>query len=402
MKDLRYLLEFENLLEDADNALVRQAQKDGQYAIGYTCYHMPEVLLNVDNCFSTRIRAPRSGSPDIATYYMSNYTCEFARALLERAIEGGYQFLDAVAGVDACSAMNRCYEHFEVLNCNTKPHFFVTHTDVPYKAEEYNIDQVASQMRIHLLANLKERFGTDISDDAIRAAVEEHNELCRVMTEIGNFRKLPNPPVTGYEFHVLTLVSYCCPTALILPKLKKTLEEIRRRKVDEKPWFRARVAVVGSEVDDLDFSRLLEEAGAMIVADRYCYGSFPGREEIVLNDEEDIVRQIARHYILTSECPRYMAAEKVQQRRDTADRLAREFDADGIVYEQMKYCDFWAFERPLASHILTEEYGWPTLSIDRSYNVHNSGQLRTRFQAFVEALEIKRINRGRTKEVKAV
>ena len=56
MKDLKYLLDFENLLEDADNALVRQAQEDGQYAIGYTCYHMPEVLLNVDNCFSTRIR----------------------------------------------------------------------------------------------------------------------------------------------------------------------------------------------------------------------------------------------------------------------------------------------------------------------------------------------------------
>jgi benzoyl-CoA reductase/2-hydroxyglutaryl-CoA dehydratase subunit BcrC/BadD/HgdB len=86
-----------------------------------------------------------------------------------------------------------------------------------------------------------------------------------------------------------------------------------------------------------------------------------------------------------------MADYKIQQRRDTADRLAREFGADGIIYEQVKYCDFWAFERPLASHILTEEYGWPTLSIDRSYNVHNSGQLRTRFQAFVEALEIKRI-----------
>ena len=145
MKDLKYLLEFENLLEDADNALVRQAQEEGQYAIGYTCYHMPEVLLNVDNCFSTRIRAPRTGSVDIATYYMSNYTCEFSRALLERGIEGGYQFLDAVAGVDACSAMNRTYEHFEVLQCNTKPHFFVTHTDVPYKIESYTVDQVGKQ-----------------------------------------------------------------------------------------------------------------------------------------------------------------------------------------------------------------------------------------------------------------
>ncbi|MBO7709675.1 MAG: 2-hydroxyacyl-CoA dehydratase [Lachnospiraceae bacterium] len=395
MKDLKYLLEFENLLEDADNALVRQAQEAGQYAIGYTCYHMPEVLLNVDNCFSTRIRAPRSTSIDIATYYMSNYTCEYARSLLERAIEGGYEFLDAIAGVDACSAMNRCYEHMEILKCNSKPHFFVTHTDVPYKIETYTVDQVVTQMRHRLLDVMHEKLGTDVSDEALRAAVEEHNELCEIMTQIGDLRKQENPPVTGYEYHVLCLVSYCCPTALILPKLRETLEEIRNRKPDEKPKFRARVVVAGSEIDDLDFSRLLEEAGALIVADRYCYGSFPGRERIELKEGEDILRQICLHYMQTSECARYMSQEKISQRRETIDRLARDFHAEGIIFEQMKYCDFWAFERPLASHILEDEYGWPVLSIDRSYNVRGSGQLRTRFQAFVEALEIKRIQKSR-------
>ena len=395
MKDLKHLLEFENLLEDAAHPLIRQAQADGQYAVGYTCYHMPEVLLNVDNCFSTRIRAPRSGSIDIATYYMSNYTCEYARSLLERAIEGGYEYLDAIAGVDACSAMNRCYEHMEILKCNTKPHFFVTHTDVPYKIEEYTIDQFETQMRLRLLDVMHEKFGTDTSDEALIKAVQEHNEMCRIMTEIGEFRKMDNPPVTGYEYHVLCLVSYCCPTKLITPLLRETLEEIKTREPDQKCPYRARVVVAGSEVDDLDFTRLLEEAGALVVADRYCYGSKPGREEIILNDHEDILRQICRHYMKTSECARYMAADKIQQRRDTIDQLAKDFRADGIIFEQMKYCDFWAFERPLASHILAEEYGWPVLSIDRSYNVRNSGQLRTRFQAFVEALEIKNIQKGR-------
>ena len=395
MKDLKHLLEFENLLEDAANPLIRQAQADGQCAVGYTCYHMPEVLLNVDNCFSTRIRAPRSGSIDIATYYMSNYTCEYARSLLERAIEGGYEYLDAIAGVDACSAMNRCYEHMEILKCNTKPHFFVTHTDVPYKIEEYTIDQFETQMRLRLLDVMHEKFGTDTSDEALIKAVQEHNEMCRIMTEIGEFRKMDNPPVTGYEYHVLCLVSYCCPTKLITPLLRETLEEIKTREPDQKCPYRARVVVAGSEVDDLDFTRLLEEAGALVVADRYCYGSKPGREEIILNDHEDILRQICRHYMKTSECARYMAADKIQQRRDTIDQLAKDFRADGIIFEQMKYCDFWAFERPLASHILAEEYGWPVLSIDRSYNVRNSGQLRTRFQTFVEALEIKNIQKGR-------
>ena len=291
MKDLKYLIEFENLLEDADNALVRQAQEEGGIAVGYTCYHMPEVLCNVGKAFSVRIRAPRTASIDIATYYMSNYTCEYARSLLERAIEGGYQFLDALAGVDACSAMNRCYEHMEILNCNTKPNFFVSHCDIPYKVETYTVEQMRTQMRIHLLDELTARYGVDTSDEALLKAVEEHNEVCRIITEIGNLRKLPNPPVTGYEFHVIVLASYCCPKALILPKLRETLEEIRNREVDEKPKFRARVAVVGSEIDDLDFTRLLEDSGALVVADRYCYGSTPGREEIVINEGEDILTQ---------------------------------------------------------------------------------------------------------------
>ena len=94
MKDLKYTIYFEKLLEDAHNELVKKAQDDGQICLGYTCYHIPEVILNVDNCFSTRLRAPNTGSVDIATYYMSNYTCLYARAIVERAIEGGYNFLD--------------------------------------------------------------------------------------------------------------------------------------------------------------------------------------------------------------------------------------------------------------------------------------------------------------------
>ena len=45
MKDLKHLIYFESLLDNADNELVEQAKKDGKYIMGYTCYHIPEVLL---------------------------------------------------------------------------------------------------------------------------------------------------------------------------------------------------------------------------------------------------------------------------------------------------------------------------------------------------------------------
>ena len=133
LKDLKHLIYFEKLLENSNNELIQQAKSEGRLAVGYTCFHMPEVLLNLDKCFSVRLRAPKTGSMDIATYYMSNYTCEYCRALLERAIEGGLNFLDALAGVDACAEMNRCTENIELVADLPGEKFFVTHADIPYK-----------------------------------------------------------------------------------------------------------------------------------------------------------------------------------------------------------------------------------------------------------------------------
>lgn len=395
MKDLKHLIEFENLLQEANNDLIQQAKKDGNKVLGYTCYHIPEVLLNLPGCVSTRMRAPRTGSLDIATYYMSSYLCGYSKALVERGIEGGFNFLDALIGSESCSEMNRCYEHFEVLNLVNNPDFFVSIADVPFKIMPHTVKHFKQQLQTKLLDKLHDVYGIDISEDAMRKAVEQHNEVCRLITEIGEYRKEDNPRITGYEFHVINLVSYVCPKYLIIDKLRETAEELKTRKPDEKKNYRARVVVVGSELDDPDFTKLIEESGALVVADRYCFGSLPGREEIKLTDDGDVLEQIILHYMNTSQCPRYMSHDKVAGRKEYVKHLVEEYHAEGVVYEQLKFCEYWGYERALASHIITNDYGIPSVCVDRQYTANASGQLRTRIQAFVESLEIKRIQKAK-------
>ncbi len=393
MKDLKYLIEFENLLQEANNELVQQATADGKLCLAYTCYHIPEVLLNLDNCFSTRLRAPRTGSMDIATYYMSSYLCGFSKALVERGIEGGYNHLNALIGSESCSEMNRCYEHFELLNLVDNDKFFVSIADIPFKIMPHTIKHYKRQLQTKLLDKLRDVYGVDISEQAMRKAVEEHNEVCRLITEIGEYRKEENPRITGYEFHVICLVSYVCPKYLIIDKLRETAEELKTREPDEKKNYRAKIVVVGSEMDDPDFTKLMEESGALVVADRYCFGSLPGREEIQLSDDGDVLEEIILHYMKTSECPRYMSHDKVEGRKEYVRKLVNDYHAEGVIYEQLKFCEYWGYERALASHIITNDYGIPSVSVDRQYTANASGQLRTRVQAFVESLEIKRIQK---------
>lgn len=393
MKDLAHIYELENLLHDTYNEPSRRAKENGQYAIGSVCAMIPEPLLNLDNCFSVRLRAPGTGSMEMGTYYMTSIMCECARALLERALEGGYGYLDCILAPDACAQMNRCVENIDKLKLCDNEHFFVTYSDVPMKSDETALRHYVRQMRQYVLEPLADRLGVDISDAALARAVEKQNHINSLIMEIGAYRKEDRPRITGYEFAVLCLSTFVCPKEYMISILSDTLEELKKREPDERSAYRARVVMVGSEIDDPALIRLVEEAGAYVAADCYCLGSFPERTMIDLTDDGDVLTQICRHYMEQGQCPRFMNTDKIRQRHQYVDTLAREYRADGIIYEQIKFCDYWGYERAYAGKVMRNDYGYPVLSVDRPYAPGSSGQLRTRVQAFVESIEIKKGSR---------
>ena len=391
MRDLKHLIAFEKLLEEANNPLVRQAKEEGLKALGYTCYFMPEVLLDLPGCFSVRLRAPGCTSPDIATYYLSGRVCHYGRSLFERALEGGYNFLDAQMATETCTVTCRFQEHLGYMDVIQNPDFFVDFTDVPFKKTKNAIDHFKTELQHHVLNPLHEKFGIDTSDEAIRKAIKQHNEVCELIQEIGSYRKLDNPTITGFEFQIIQLVSLTCPKHLILPMLRETAKEMKTRKPDKKPTYRCKVILAGSECDDPYFTQLIEGCGALVVADRHCYGSIESRIPIEILDGETALDAVARHYLKTSQCPRFMPQDDMRARKQFLADLAKEYKADGIIVESNKFCEYWSYERTIDTIILPRDFGIPVCSIEKEYINGASGQLRTRFQAFVESIEIKKI-----------
>ena len=396
MRDLKHLIYFEDLLQEANNELVRKGKEDGNLCLGYTCYFMPEVLLDLPGCFSVRLRAPRCTSPDMASYYMSGRTCHYGRSLLERALEGGYNFIDAQLATETCTVTCRFQEHLDymdgVINNAT---FKTSFTDVPFKKNENSIDHYRKQLKIKVLDFLHDEFGVDTSDEAILKAIEINNEVNDIITEIGNYRKLDNPTITGYEFSVITLVSMVCPKYLIVDKLRETLEELKTREPDAKPNYKIKVLLAGSENDDPDFIKLIESCGALVVADRYCYGSLEARNHINIEEGDDPLTAVAKHYLMTSQCARFMEQREMRHRKKVIADYATDYKADGIIVESNKFCEYWSYERMIDTIILPRDYGFPVCSIEKEYINTASGQLRTRFQAFVESVELKKIQEGK-------
>ena len=395
MRDLKHLIYFESLLREANNALVKRACSEGKLALAYNCSYIPEPLLDIEGCFGVRLRAPGCTNPDLATYYMTNRSCPYSKSILERAFEGGYNFISALIGQECCTTMNRMEQYFDYCKLIPNEKFFTACIDMPIKKGDWYAGYFRRQIEKKIIAPMQETYGIDYSEEKLMDAIERHNEICRLITEIGSYRKLDEPTITGYEFHIIQLVTLVCPKYLIVDKLRETAKELKTREPDEKQDYRAKVMLVGSEIDDPEFTKLVEMCGARVVADRYCFGSLPGREEIVIEHGQHPLDALAEYYMLINECPRAMGTENIIARKQYLYDIAKEYKADGIILQNMKFCEYWGYERAIAAKWLAEGLNVPsaipTCQIERDYANAATGQLRTRFQAFVESLEIKKL-----------
>ena len=164
MRDLKHLAYFEDLLREANNALVRQACGEGKLALAYNCSYIPEPLLDVEGCFGVRLRAPGCTNPDLATYYMTNRSCSYSRSILERAFEGGYNFISALIGQECCTTMNRMEQYFEYCELIPNEQFYFGCIDMPIKKGEWYGGYFRRQLEQKVVRPLSERFGVDFSE----------------------------------------------------------------------------------------------------------------------------------------------------------------------------------------------------------------------------------------------
>jgi benzoyl-CoA reductase/2-hydroxyglutaryl-CoA dehydratase subunit BcrC/BadD/HgdB len=365
---------FDELLAEPQNRLIDEAMAEGMVPVGYTCSFVPRALLSVDGIFPVRMRAPGVSDTGLADTYMSSVMCTYTRSLLEFAMDGRYDFLGGKVFTANCDHMRRLVDNIEYLR---RPAFMHT-LDVPHKRGVPAAEWFIGEIRV-LSAALSAYFAVDTGTEALRKAIRLHNKRIAVLKEIADLRKAEKPVISGGEFHRLMLASLVTPWNL----LKKYVEEFREKILTRNGTgnYRARVLVVGSELDDPSYVDVIESTGGLVVADRFCTGSIP--ELVPVQEEGDPLENIALHALGAVSCPRMM--EDFDRRLSGLLENAREYRADGIVIEAIKFCDTWGVESSTLTSAIRQA-GFHVLRLEREYRTTGEGQLRTRVQAFIESL----------------
>ncbi|MBP7739008.1 MAG: 2-hydroxyacyl-CoA dehydratase [Spirochaetes bacterium] len=365
---------FNDLLADPLNSLVEQAMSEGRVPMGYTCSYVPETLLSTGKLFPVRLRAPGIAGTELADTYMSNVICSYTKSLLESALSGAYDHLGGVVFTANCDHMRRLMDNLAYLR---KPAF--SHTlDVPHKRGGPALDWFMDELGA-LADKLSGHFGVRATGEDLSEAIRGRNAYARALRSIGDLRKHDPPLITGGEFHRIMIASQVTPKNLLLPLVEKFhVKAVERGGVGS---FRARIMVAGGDLDDTFFIDTIESQGGLVVADRFCTGSLPGLDPVP--ETGDPLRAVAEHTLAKVLCPRMM--EEFDERAAAIRETAREYRADGVVLQAIKFCDTWGVEGSTMTSELRSS-GMPVLRLEREYRHGGEGQLRTRVQAFIESM----------------
>ena len=351
-----------------------RARKEGLRRIAYFCSYVPEEILSIPGLYAYRMHAPNTITTETADSYLGLFNCSYTRAMLETILERESDWMDGFVFTAGCDHLRRLYDN--LLYAANPP--FCRILGIPYKnhsdAREWYVEELSL-----LRDGLEEHFGLPVRDEELRGAIEACNENRRLLSSLNELRKRENPPISGEDMQRIVVASFSLPKSVVNPALADLIEQVEGTGLDQK--FRSRVLLMGSQLDDPAYVRVIEETGALVVADGCCFGSLQYEQPV--GSDSDPLTAISQRYLAKIPCPRMFDA--YPGRYDRIVEVAREFGVQGIIIQTMKFCDCWGIEGNVFLNNLREE-GFPVLRLEREYALGGVGQMKTRIQAFLESM----------------
>jgi len=376
--------ELDDLIRSHTNPHVDAWKAEGKPVVGYFCHYVPAELMLAAGALPLRFRAAGSEDSSLGDAYLSGRLCTYVRHVVSMALDEKFGFLDGVICSNACDHIRRAADVFS----KKTPIPFKGFLSIPRAPRESLYAYYRDELRT-LYAGMTASFGTQGSDDALREAIRTLNGTRLRLARINRMRMEERPKLTGAEALAIHIASMVVPPAVFADLADRLIDELEKRPGLEPP--RARLVLVGAELDEPSFIRAIESQGALVVADRLCFGARSVLEPI---DEEtgDPLDAIGRAYFFRPSCARMIG--DFQNRWISINHAVDEARADGVVFERLVFCDPWGADLHNINERVKRTGAFPFLSLSREYGIVPTGQIKTRVQAFVEKIEIGRAQRA--------
>lgn len=344
--------------------------------VGYFCSYAPEEIIWAAGALPLRIFSRKSGI-HLADRHLQSYCCSLVRGVLEDALSGELKFLDGVVFPHTCDSIQRLSDIWR-LNV---PYGFHTDVVLPVKLNTDSAGEYMINVLKAFRAALEKKLDVTISDDALRASMELYGRLRGMLGQIYEMRAQNPDAVSGSDVYSIMKAAMVMDRQELLALLNEAVLELKQKKSAGAAICRKRVVLSGGICDFPDVYPMIEEAGGAVVWDDLCMGTRTFAGDFA--EKKDPIEAIAGRYLERIVCPAKHSG--LTNRADNLVKMVRERDARGVIILLLKFCDPHAFDYPYLKNALDKE-GIPNLLLEVEDQLPPEGQLRTRFEAFLEML----------------
>lgn len=365
-----------------------ELKAEGKKVIGYFCLYPVLELFTAFDIVPFRILGSMDEPITKADSCLPTIVCPFIRSSLDLALKGKYDFFDGIVMCHSCEVGEKAAHIWRIY---TNPPYF-HFLDAPHTVHK-NAQDLFKEQITDFQKSLETFTGKKVSGEDLKKAVALCNEQRALVRELYDLRKSDPPLVSGAEIIEIMVALMSIPVSEGIEILKDVLAEVRQR-TDGPKKKQHRVLLWGTVIDNTALIDMIENVGANVVMDDTCVGSrayFP-----LVEATQDPLEGIAKRYLVDIKCPRTFheasyGSTKKDYMEDLAYRFsylkdyAKEWNADGVILQSVRYCDIHGYDTPGLQDYLNH-VGLPNIYIEHDYSESALAPLRTRVQGFLELI----------------
>ncbi len=352
----------------------------GGKSIGTFCIYVPDEIALAAEVLPIPLCGGSHWPVDYADKMFPRDICPLIRSTFGMAFSGTcpYKKLkDTTVGETTCDAKKKAWDllGFEVM-------------EVPQKKADIDRDLWLSEV-IRFRGFVEKLSGITVTAERLKETIKLVNKRRRVLQTVNNFRRLPDPPISGLDALLVSQVALSQDIQTFISGCERLIDELQKRVEQGKSAYehagpRVMIAGTPSPMGNAKVHFALESSGLRVVADESCTGMRYYRDLVdeSPDDIDGMVKAIADRYF-SIDCSCFSPNK---ERIENIVRTINEYRIDGVVHNILSFCHTYNVEAGIIDKALAR-IEIPSLKIVTDYSFEDIEQLRVRIESFSELLK---------------
>jgi benzoyl-CoA reductase/2-hydroxyglutaryl-CoA dehydratase subunit BcrC/BadD/HgdB len=376
------IMEEGEALRGINSVKIKEASEAGKKVVGMYCVFSPQEIAMAADAITVTLCGTKQEPIEDAEKELPRNLCPLIKSSYGFAVSGKcpyFHFSDVLLAETTCDGKKKMYE----LMGKLKPMHIM---NLPQTAQGEEALELWKNEMVRFKSFLEKQFNVEITNDKLSAAIKLMNRERSAMKRLHKLNAHKPAPMTGMDMMLSQwLKGFNVDKEAGIELIERVIKEVEAQMskgiyaFDEKaPRILLTGCPVGSGSEKI--IKILEESGASVVALENCTG-YKGLD-VMVDEAKDPITALAEKYLSTP-CS---CMSNNNGRLDLIERLAKEYQVDGVVDLTWQACHTYNIESFTVKNFVKDKLNLPFIQVETDYSDSDVGQIKVRVEAFLETI----------------